>query len=99
MFFCNSLSNPPYTTEHKNPTKSILNDKLLASNKVTTKISKPSPISQQISNEPISSEVPQENMHVKSFAEMTANSILPKMNQAIVLTHLVASNKSNILSH
>jgi len=27
-------------------------------------------------------------MHVKSFAETTANSILPKMNQAIVLNSL-----------
>lgn len=84
----NSLSNLPYTTEHKNSTKSILNDKLLASNKVAKKISKPSPTSLQISNEPISSKVPKENMHVKSFAEMTANSTLPNMNQAIVLNSL-----------
>jgi len=65
--------------------KLSLNDKLLASDKQLTQTNKSNstttsqPISQPISNSPIN------NFQGKSFAETTANSYTPKMEQAIVM--------------
>lgn len=66
----------------------ILNKKLIRSNKVAARITKSMSISQQTTNGPFSSEFRKENVCIKSFAKSTANSILPEMNQAIVLNLL-----------
>ncbi|KAL4147803.1 hypothetical protein QTP88_002152 [Uroleucon formosanum] len=77
-----------------NSNKLSLNDKLLASKHTTpihspkTSSSQDNPTSNVINNTLPASNYPINSSQTKSFAETTANSLTPKMNQAIVMNTL-----------
>jgi hypothetical protein len=82
------MSNSQPKTSHLNsqtPTKLSLNEKLLASNKQLTQTNKSnSTTTTQVNSQPTShSSI--NHFQGKSFAEKTANSSTPKMDQAIVM--------------
>lgn len=89
-------TNMPTTSGNlnSNPNKLSLNDKLLAS-KHSTPIPPPKTTSTQdnlivndTNNIQPTSNHPIDSSQVKSFAETTANSLIPKMNQAIVMNSI-----------
>lgn len=89
-------TNIPNTSNNlkSNSNKLSLNDKLLASIRTTpihspkTSSSQDNPSSNVINNTLPASNFPINSSQTKSFAETTANSLTPKMNQAIVMNTL-----------
>lgn len=87
-----TANTPPIESEK---TKLSLNDKLLAANtkvtqnnKPTTTLSQAFPSSSFSNDSTTSTNPPQNTNQTKSFAETTANYVLPKMDQAIVINSI-----------